>query len=151
IWFMLAIAHGKQGARDEARKWYTAALVSMARHAPMNEELLRLRGEAAALLGLSEKATDLAPQAPTDDLQYFTLFLDADPRAAWAYQWRGHLHLSRRTFDQAALDFNKVLELTPLDPQAWYDRGRAHYCLKKYAEAVADYRKALDIQPTYVS
>src|SRR5262249_19748539 len=64
-WSFLSMACWKQGAKEEARKWYTAALVWMEKQAPRHEELLRLRGEAGALLGLSEKAADLAPKALT--------------------------------------------------------------------------------------
>lgn len=125
-------------------------VVWMERAAPKNEELLRFRGEAAALLRLSEKAADLAPQALTDELELWTLSLDADPKAAWAYRWRAQIHLSRRNFDKAILDFAKVIELKPLDPEAWYDRGNGHYSLKHHAEAFADFSKCLELKADHL-
>ena len=148
--FFLSMACGKLGAKDEARKWYTAALDVDGKASAKDEELVRLRGEAAALLGLSEKAADLAPEALTDDLQLWTLTLDADPKAAWAYRARGQIHLSRRNFAKAILDFAKVTDLDPLDPKAWFDRGDAHYRLKKYAEAVADFSRTLELKGNHI-
>ena len=97
--FFLSMAYRKLGAKEEARKWYTAALVWVEKRSPKVQELLVLRGEAAALLGLSEKAADLAPQALTDDLHILGLHLDADPKAAWVYRWRAQIHVSRRNYE----------------------------------------------------
>ena len=144
--FVLSMACWKLGNKDEARKWYTAALAWTETRFPKHAEVLRFRAEAAALLGLSEKAADPAPQALTDDLQLWTLFLDADAKAAWAYRERAQIHLSRHNFDQAILDFAKVTDLKPLDPEAWFDRGNAHYRLKKYPEAEADLSRCLELK-----
>ena len=144
--FVLSMACWKLGNKDEARKWYTAALAWTETRFPKHAEVLRFRAEAAALLGLSERAADPAPQALTDDLQLWTLFLDADAKAAWAYRERGQIHLSRHNYDMAILDFAKVTDLKPLDPEAWFDRGDAHYRLKKYPEAVADLSRCLELK-----
>jgi eukaryotic-like serine/threonine-protein kinase len=146
-WFFLSMACWKLGSKDEARKWYTAALVWTEKRAPEHEELLRLRGEAAALLGLSEKAADLAPRALTDDLQLWTLTLDADAKAAWAYRARGQIQLSRRNFDKAILDFTKVIDLEPLDPKAWYDRGGAHYRAGDWKAAIKSLENSMRLLP----
>jgi serine/threonine protein kinase/Flp pilus assembly protein TadD len=53
--FFLAMAHWQLGEKDEARKWYDRAVVWMAKNQPKNEELIRFRVEAEALLGLKEK------------------------------------------------------------------------------------------------
>jgi WD40 repeat protein/tetratricopeptide (TPR) repeat protein len=52
-WFFLAMAHWKLGHKDEARAWYDKAAAWDAKNLPQdqNEELLRFRAEAAALLG----------------------------------------------------------------------------------------------------
>ena len=56
-WFFLAMAHWHQGDKGEARKWYGQAVEWMDKNQPNNEELLRFRGEAAALLDESEVVT----------------------------------------------------------------------------------------------
>jgi eukaryotic-like serine/threonine-protein kinase len=53
-WFFLAMAHCQLGEKDEARKWYDRAVPWMEKNQPKNEELIRFRAEAAAVLGVSE-------------------------------------------------------------------------------------------------
>ncbi len=51
-WFFLAMTHEKEGRKDEARKWYDQAARWMDKNQSKNEELNRIRAEAAALLGI---------------------------------------------------------------------------------------------------
>ena len=54
-WFFLAMAHWKLGQKTQARSWYDKAVPWMERHQPKNEELIRFRDEAAALLEVNDK------------------------------------------------------------------------------------------------
>jgi superkiller protein 3 len=54
-WFFLAMAHGQLGQKVKAREWYDRAVQWMDENAPTDEELRRLRAEAAELLELKEK------------------------------------------------------------------------------------------------
>lgn len=54
-WFFLAMAHEKLNHQAEARQWYDRAVQWTEKHAPQNEELRRLRAEAAKLLGVKLK------------------------------------------------------------------------------------------------
>jgi serine/threonine protein kinase/Tfp pilus assembly protein PilF len=49
-WFFLAMAHWRLGDRDEARAWFDRAVQWTDKHKPHDDELLRLRAEAEALL-----------------------------------------------------------------------------------------------------
>jgi tetratricopeptide (TPR) repeat protein len=51
-WFFLAMAHGRLGHREEARKWYDQSVRWLIDHDARNEEANRFRAEAAALLKL---------------------------------------------------------------------------------------------------
>jgi hypothetical protein len=51
-WFLLALAHGKLGEKDQARAWYDRAVSWMDTNQPNNEVLRHFRAEAAELLGL---------------------------------------------------------------------------------------------------
>jgi tetratricopeptide (TPR) repeat protein len=51
-WFFLAMARWQLGDRDEARDWYRKAVDGMTGVKAKDEELLRFRDEAAALLGI---------------------------------------------------------------------------------------------------
>jgi serine/threonine protein kinase/Flp pilus assembly protein TadD len=54
-WFFLAMAHGRLGHQEEARKWYDKAAQWMEKNQPRDEELRRFDAEAAELLGLKKK------------------------------------------------------------------------------------------------
>jgi len=57
--FFLAMAHWQLGYKAEARAWYDKADAWMERNAPQNEELIRFRAEAAALLGVHDLPADV--------------------------------------------------------------------------------------------
>jgi hypothetical protein len=59
-----AIAHGNQGHKQEARNWYDQAVGWIDQQRSRDEELRRLRGEAAALLGLPEPTAPARKEAP---------------------------------------------------------------------------------------
>ena len=52
-WFFLALALAQARDKDEARKWYEKATSWMQKNTPKDPQLIRLRSEAAALLGPS--------------------------------------------------------------------------------------------------
>ena len=54
-WFFLAMAHWQLGDKPQARSWYDKAVAWMEKNQPKNEELIRFRAEAAALLEVNEK------------------------------------------------------------------------------------------------
>jgi tetratricopeptide (TPR) repeat protein len=54
-WFFLAMAHWRQGNRDEARTWFDRAVQWMGKHKPHDEELRRFRAEAEAMLDEARK------------------------------------------------------------------------------------------------
>ena len=55
--FFLAMAHWQAGNKDQAVEFYERGMQWMERYAPLDEDLRRLRSEAAALMGLTQPAT----------------------------------------------------------------------------------------------
>jgi len=53
-WFFLAMAHWQLGDQDKVHKWYDRSVQWMDKNQPTNEELRRIRMEAAELLELKE-------------------------------------------------------------------------------------------------
>jgi tetratricopeptide (TPR) repeat protein len=51
--FFLAMAHWQKGEKEQARAWYDKSIAWMEKNSPQNEELVRFRAEAAALLGVA--------------------------------------------------------------------------------------------------
>jgi serine/threonine protein kinase len=57
--FFLAMAAWQLGQKDEARTWYDRAVAWMEKNQPHNDELIRFRAEAAALLCVTELPNDV--------------------------------------------------------------------------------------------
>ncbi len=54
-WFFLAMAHWQLGDKTQAHSWYDKAVPWLEKNHPKNEELIRYRDEAGALLGVNSK------------------------------------------------------------------------------------------------
>jgi serine/threonine protein kinase len=63
-WFFLAMVDWRHGERDVARKRYQQAVDWMEKKRPKDQELVRFRSEAAALLGLPEAMAPAKQQVP---------------------------------------------------------------------------------------
>jgi serine/threonine protein kinase/Tfp pilus assembly protein PilF len=134
-WFFLGMAHWHLGDKARAGKWYTAALLWMQKHNPTDGDLVRLRSEAAALLGQPEQPPQSPKQSTPDDVAIFTLVLDAQPGDVGA---RGAVYAALGQWDRAATAMEQSL-------QVHGDVVFAHYlhalvCLG--AEDRAGYRRA---------
>jgi tetratricopeptide (TPR) repeat protein len=53
--FLLAMVYWQQGEKEQARRWHDAAVSWMEKRRPHDPEMLRLRDEAASLLGVAPK------------------------------------------------------------------------------------------------
>ncbi len=53
--FFLGMTHWQVGEKPQAHPWFDKAVSWMEKNQPNNEELIRFRAEAAALLGVNEK------------------------------------------------------------------------------------------------
>ena len=107
--FFIAMAHWQVGDADAARKWYVAAARWMEKGDPKNEELVRIRAEAAALVGISEPAAARG-ESPSDDRQLLGLVLEAWPDAAWPSIARGRIHQTLGKRDEAEADIHRAVE-----------------------------------------
>ncbi|MBI4600887.1 MAG: tetratricopeptide repeat protein [Planctomycetes bacterium] len=53
-WLFLAMAHWQVGRKDEARKWFSKAVVALEKAGEVDEEMRRFRAEAEGVLGLKD-------------------------------------------------------------------------------------------------
>jgi eukaryotic-like serine/threonine-protein kinase len=135
--FFLAMAHWQLGEMEQASKWYATAIVWMEKHAPKNEELIRFRAEASALLGLPEELPPDQELAKADDMSFYTLVLEADPKAAWAHGARGSAYAEHDQWEEAGADFAKAVYLNESEPLYLYREALARLQLGD----VTDYRQ----------
>jgi tetratricopeptide (TPR) repeat protein len=104
-WFFVAMACRQQGKKELAGKWFDEAVQWMEMNNPKDKELLRFRAEAAALLARHEKASPESQQAQHGKLEIYSLMIETDPAAAWAYVGRGELYVGLEEWDKAAAGF----------------------------------------------
>jgi lipoprotein NlpI len=97
-----------------------------------------LRKQAAEALdkGDKDKAVELATKA-----------IDAAPKDALNYFFRGKLHEALRRHAEAVADFSKALELDPKYAEAYQRRGSEQFKRGNVAESVADFDKYLELKP----
>src|SRR5262249_27718789 len=118
-WFFLAMSCWQLGQKEQAGKWLAAATTWMEKH-PKDPELTRFRAAAAALLATAPKPSGPSP-ANVDPISIYSLLLETDPTAVWAYSKRGHAHADARQWDKAQADFEKAIERGSDDVRGvWY-------------------------------
>ena len=54
-WFVMAMIQRQRNDKAKAREWFDKAVAWIEKHEPKNEELIRFRAEAEAVLGIKEK------------------------------------------------------------------------------------------------
>jgi tetratricopeptide (TPR) repeat protein len=120
-WFLVAMACWQMKQEDLAREWFNAAQTWMERHKAKNEELLRFRSEAAALLKMPERSSSKTPPGSDEPTAVYALVLKTDPGAVWAYSKRGGVYAVQKQFEKAAADFQKVVDSGSDDVEGvWY-------------------------------
>jgi tetratricopeptide (TPR) repeat protein len=60
---------------------------------------------------------------------------------------QGNTYYRQKDYDNAVQNYNKAIELNPLDAGAYSSRGNAYYMKDDYEQAFADYNKALAFDP----
>jgi tetratricopeptide (TPR) repeat protein len=69
------------------------------------------------------------------------------PDYADAYAVRGRALRERGQSERALTDFNRALELQPINPEYLAERGDTYTNLRNYDRALADYNKAIELNP----
>lgn len=67
-----------------------------------------------------------------------------------AHNARGNAHLLLNDFDQALIDFNRVIELNPKSPFSYQSRSLAYFKSGRYNEAITDFTRTIQLDPEYV-
>ncbi|HMB07562.1 MAG TPA: protein kinase, partial [Isosphaeraceae bacterium] len=109
------------------------ALAEASRRDPQDFALWVNLGQCHALRGRLAEAEDC-----------FTVAIVLRPQSPWAYFHRGRVGLERQEFEQARLDFDRVLRLRPDLTAARINRALARMGLRDHAGAIADLSAALD-------
>ena len=100
----------------------------------------------SGLFDIYERDLEAARLYVTDGLTYLSL---ADPNTASVTTLRGYTDLMTRRFEEARLDFSRVIELSPEDGVAYANRAQSLRHLGLYEQAVVDYSQAILLRPEY--
>ena len=63
------------------------------------------------------------------------------------YFFQGTIKYNQGNYQEAIVDFNRAVELNPLDAQIFYNRGLAKYFLEDNLGAADDFTKAIELDP----
>jgi tetratricopeptide (TPR) repeat protein len=74
--------------------------------------------------------------------------LDSNPDDLKSLVYRSAAYLRSDKYEDAMIDFNKVAELAPTEPDLYLERARYFQRHDKYSEAISDYSKIIEIDPT---
>jgi tetratricopeptide (TPR) repeat protein len=77
----------------------------------------------------------------------YTKAIDADPKASEAYLWRGRCYLKLKDYGRAIRDFNRAIELGPLNGERFYWLAYSESIVKMDSMAILHYNRAQDYQP----
>lgn len=161
-WFFMAMTQWQAGDRESAVKWYALALrwlqdssrkpgVRLGGDMFDYQDLVRIQGEAAALMGIPDQPDPGVRPDPADDFEIANLILAADPAAGWAYQHRGGLYANLRQWDKAEPDFSKAIEMEPENPARWLSRATSYAEQARWDSASADLGRAIQLDPDSAS
>jgi len=70
-----------------------------------------------------------------------------DPRYVSAYHDRASAYVNKGEYEQAIIDYDKVLEIDPKNALAYFNKARACEAVGKIPEAVAAYRGFIEHAP----
>jgi serine/threonine protein kinase/tetratricopeptide (TPR) repeat protein len=137
-WFVLAMAQWRLGERSRAEQLLIYAERRLSRSSNRDPDLLALRDEARALVGIPAHAATSTDQGTPDDFSAFTLLLSIAPGNPWFHAHRGVVCIALKQWGQAAADFCRASEVEQKNHDWWY----AYAACRLAIGDLADYRKA---------
>jgi tetratricopeptide (TPR) repeat protein len=124
-WLILAMAEWRLDQKSKAKQLFTHALHRIEADSKNDQELMRIRQEAASLIGLPEKPMTLPAASPFDGTSAYTILIEIEPEALWVYGLRGDTCANLKQWDQAAADLARACEDPAASFRVWYRQAAA--------------------------
>ncbi len=124
-WLLLAMVQWRLDQKSRAKQLFTHAVARIEAESNNDRELMQLRQEAAALIGLAQKSTTPPVTAPFADTSAYTILIEIEPEALWVYGLRGEACGKLKQWDQAAADFARACESPSANIRVWYGQAAA--------------------------
>ena len=124
-------------------KYTVENMIARLKYREYAKEIKKLIEDTAELIRKSETPERLIQQY-TDEINNWK-----DPtnknKLANLYHERGRVYFKKCEYDKAIEDYNKVIELIPIDAMAYNDRGKVYYENGNYEQALKDFTKAIEL------
>ena len=124
-WLILAMVEWRLDQQPRARQLFMYALNRMDKESNNHEEVIRIRREAASLIGLPENSKTPPVGGPVDDPSAYTILIEIEPGALWVYGLRGDACAKLKQWDQAAADLARACENPSTNMRVWYEQAAA--------------------------
>jgi eukaryotic-like serine/threonine-protein kinase len=124
-WLILAMVEWRLDQKSRARQLFTHARDRMDAESNNDQELKRIRREAASLIGLPENSMAPPVAGPLNDPSAYTILIEIEPKALWVYGLRGNACAKLKQWDQAAADLARACESPSANMGVWYDQAAA--------------------------
>jgi serine/threonine protein kinase/Tfp pilus assembly protein PilF len=124
-WLLLAMCEWQLGHKDRGRQLLQPAARWVGAPESRAYYVGELLEEAVALMGRPAPLPAFALTGSPVDPTAYTLLLDIQPRAAWAYVLRGGACAEMKQWDQAAADLRRANEIEPNNARWWYLQAAA--------------------------
>jgi len=86
------------------------------------------------------------PEECSKIIEAYTAAIKIDPKMIEAYQKRAEINLETQQYELAIQDYDKIIELCPVEGGTYNDRGLANMKLARYYRAISDFSAAIDIK-----
>ena len=124
-WLILSMVEWRLDQKSRARQLFTHALHRIEAESNNDQDLMRIRQEAASLIGLPEKSMTPPVTGPLDDPSAYTISIEIEPEALWVYGLRGDACAKLKQWDQAAADLARACENPAANMRVWYEQAAA--------------------------
>jgi tetratricopeptide (TPR) repeat protein/tRNA A-37 threonylcarbamoyl transferase component Bud32 len=95
--------------------------------------------------------TEFHPPRYEESIRFYMIASALRPRFAPGHRALAEVLMASGAADEAAVEYSRVVELTPEDVGAWNTRGWANIQLRRYDQALADFTKAIEVDPNVVA
>lgn len=112
---------------------------------------LAIPATAYAQVGVDVDYCDDANPDKERVIEACTALLELEPANTYAYFVRAFVQAELGRYQEAIIDYSKVLFFDQHDEYAYNNRGYAYYQLEQYEQAIADYTRALSVNPDYAT
>ncbi len=86
---------------------------------------------------------------PKQAIELYSKYIEKNPGAAHAVNWRGLAYLEMDELTQALANFNRAISISSTYADAYNNRGEVYRRKKDFANALKDFQRAAELEPEF--